>query len=96
MENLYGSNLELSSDFGDISAIGTLFGDIEININEGNVELDLDMKEEDISYEIENKLGDIKVNFDGMGKDVEMINEKARLRLDISSKLGDVDLDYRL
>jgi hypothetical protein len=82
------SNIEM--DLGSVDYTGALKGVANIRTDMGAIELDLDLAEKELSYDIDSDVGTVRLNGRTLGSSAHSSAEKATLSLNITSDLGSV------
>jgi hypothetical protein len=88
-------NLTSESNLGSFDFSGSLSGEAEIRMNLGNLDLDLDVAEKDLSYSIESDMGSVELNGHSLGSDSQRTATSPTLELDIRTNMGSVDIRTR-
>lgn len=87
------NSLVAETDMGNIEIEGKLYGRIDIQSNLGNIELQLDEKEENYNYDIKNSLGKISINRNNHTKSVSKTNN-SKNNITIECSVGNIDINF--
>jgi len=88
-------NLTLKNSMGNLEYSGVLKGTATCDLDLGSVTMDLENREDDLSYRIETDLGSVSVNGQRQGSSVSRSSSSPACTLEIRAAMGSVDLNTR-
>ncbi|CEK33515.1 hypothetical protein UMC2_07651 [[Clostridium] sordellii] len=86
--------LNTKNDLGNIDISGKVYGDIEVNCDLGNVDIEIDEKEKNYNYRLICDLGKIDINGKRKNKDVSLENNSDN-NLNIECDSGNIKLKFK-
>jgi hypothetical protein len=96
LRNVSLRDISVECGVGDVTIAGSVSGDSDIICNVGNVDLDLDGKEEDYSYDISASIGNINIDNNSYHSISNRIinNATAENNLSLKCEIGNISVDF--
>ncbi len=96
LKNVTVRNITVDCGVGDIIIEGKVFGDNDITCDVGRVELDIDGKVEDYSYDISSSIGNIDIDNNSYHNISNRIinNDQTENNLSLNCEIGNISVDF--
>ncbi len=96
LNNVSIQNISVDCGVGYVTIEGNVFGDSDVICNIGNVELDLDGKEEDYTYDISASIGNIDIDNNSYHNISNRVinNDGTENSLSLKCEIGNISIDF--